>query len=69
MNQNTRKLLGIVATLVMLVVYCILATAVYLNLLLDANTVILLIYFAVVGTAWCIPAMVIIRWMARPDEA
>jgi hypothetical protein len=29
---------------------------------------VLLVYFAVTGLAWCLPTMVIIRWMARPDE-
>jgi hypothetical protein len=69
MTQNSRKLIGVVATLVMLVVYCVIATAVYEALLSGAHPIVLVIYFAVVGTAWCFPAMVIIRWMAKPDKA
>jgi len=69
MTQNSRKLIGVVATLVMLVVYCIIATAVFDALLSTAHPVIVVIYFAVVGTAWCLPAIVIIRWMAKPDKA
>ena len=69
MTQNTRKLLGIVGTLVMLVVYCILATALYEALLTGAPPVVIVLYFAIVGTAWCFPAIVIIRWMAKPDKA
>jgi hypothetical protein len=68
MTQNTRKLLGVVATLLMLVAYCVIATVIYEILLSAAHPVVLLVYFAVVGTAWCIPAMVIIRWMAKPDR-
>lgn len=68
MTQRTRKLLGVVATLVGLIVYCTLATAIYLALPGDLPVWLVLLYFAVAGLAWTFPAIAIIRWMAKPDR-
>ena len=67
MTQSTRKLLGTVLTLVVLVVYAWLATALYMSLLIGAPALVLLGYFAVAGLLWAVPIAFIIRWMARPD--
>ena len=69
MNQSTRKLLGTVLTLVVLVVYAWLATLLYEHFLTGAPPLALLAYFIVAGLAWGIPISFIIRWMARPDRA
>ena len=67
MRQSNRKLAGVVLTLVVLVVYLGLATALYIAFLTNLPSWLLLIYFAVAGLGWAIPVGVIIRWMAKPD--
>ncbi|MEO8882622.1 MAG: DUF2842 domain-containing protein [Devosia sp.] len=68
MTQSTRKLLGTVLTLLSIVVYAWLATSLYTEFLTGAPTWLLLAYFAVAGLLWVLPAMYIIRWMAKPDR-
>ncbi len=68
MTQSNRKLAGTVLTLVVLVVYVWMATALYEQLLTGAPAPLLLVYFAVAGLLWAAPVSVIIRWMARPDR-
>ena len=69
MTQSTRKLLGTVLILLVLVVYSWLAMVVYEQLLTGAPPLALLAYFIVAGLSWAIPISFIIRWMARPDRA
>lgn len=66
MTQSTRKLIGTVATLVVLVAYVWAATAVYIAFLTGAPTLLLLAYFAVAGLLWGVPVAYIIRWMVKP---
>jgi hypothetical protein len=68
MTQSTRKLFGTILTLVVLVVYAWLATAIYLTFLTGAPQAVLLVYFAVAGLCWAIPISFVIRWMAKPDR-
>lgn len=68
MTQSTRKLLGTVLILLSIVVYSVLAGAVYASLLGDAPWWLLIVYFAVAGGLWFFPATWIIRWMSRPDR-
>ena len=67
MTQSTRKLLGTVLTLVVLVLYACLATAIYNSFLVGAPAPLLLAYFAVAGLLWAVPIMYVIRWMAKPN--
>jgi hypothetical protein len=67
MTQSTRKLIGTVLTLVVLVLYCGLATAIYASWLVGAPNWLLLGYFAVAGLLWAVPIGFIIRWMVKPD--
>jgi pilus assembly protein TadC len=67
MTQSKRKALGIVLTLISLVVWSILAVWLYETAIAGLPNWALLIYFVVAGMGWVLPAMVIIRWMARPD--
>jgi hypothetical protein len=68
MTQSTRKLIGVVLTLLLIVAYSIAAGAVYANFLVGAVWWVLILYFAIAGLIWFIPASWIIRWMARPDK-
>jgi len=67
MTQSTRKLIGTVLTLVVLVLYAGLATAIYTSFLEGAPNWLLLLYFAVAGLLWAVPIGLIIRWMVKPD--
>ncbi|MDP1729710.1 MAG: DUF2842 domain-containing protein [Devosia sp.] len=68
MTQSTRKLIGTLLTLLLIVVYSIAAGAIYANFLAGAAWWVLIPYFAVAGLMWFFPAAWIIRWMARPDK-
>ena len=69
MTQSTRKLIGTMLTLVLIVVYAFLATAIYLQFLQGAPPLGLLAYFVIAGLGWGVPTAFIIRWMAKPDRA
>jgi hypothetical protein len=68
MTQSSRKLLGTVITLVVLVVYAGIATAIYTSFLEGAPNWLLLIYFAAAGLFWAVPVGFVIRWMVKPDD-
>jgi hypothetical protein len=69
LTQSNRKLVGVILTLIVLVAYVGLATAIYIAFLTGLPPWLLLIYFAVAGLGWAVPVSFIIRWMARPDSA
>lgn len=68
MTQSTRKLIGTVLIILVLLAYAWLAVAVYLQFFTAVPTVAQLLYFAVAGLGWAVPASFVIRWMVRPDE-
>jgi uncharacterized membrane protein YbhN (UPF0104 family) len=68
MTQRTRKLIGAVLSVVSIVVWACVATSIYLAFPPDLPWFVLLPYFIVAGMGWMLPAMVLVRWMARPDE-
>jgi len=67
MTQRHRKFAGVLLTLLVLLVYVGLATAIYVTFLTGLDQWLLLAYFAIAGLGWAIPVGLIIRWMARPD--
>lgn len=67
LKQRTRKLLGTVGILLLVVVFAIAATAIYANFLGGQPGWVLIIFFAIAGLLWFFPAAWTIRWMARPD--
>ena len=67
MTQRTRKLIGTILILVLLIVYPGIATAIYMVWLQGQPTWLLLGYFAAAGLLWAVPAGVVIKWMAKPD--
>jgi hypothetical protein len=68
MTQSTRKLAGTLLTLVVLVAWAGVATAIYVAWLTGLPSPVLLAYFAIAGLGWALPVARIIRWMARPDR-
>ena len=73
MNQRSRKFAGVWLLLALLIAYPIAATLLYTEVLIKGlgglSTLVELVYFVVAGLGWALPAGVIIKWMARPDES
>lgn len=69
MTQSSRKLIGVLLTVAVLVAYALIVMVVYDTFLTGLPTLAMLAFFIVAGLAWCFPAMAIIRWMSKPDKA
>jgi uncharacterized protein DUF2842 len=59
---RTRKFIGLLLILVLIVVYSFAAMLIAVHLLPE-NKLVELMYYAIVGIGWIFPAMWIIRWM------
>ena len=68
MKQTTRKKIGAIAILVLMFIYAILATTFASANLAQSSGWVHLVYFLLTGLLWVLPAMLIIRWMLRPDS-
>jgi len=68
MNVRTRKFVGVWLLIGLLVAYPILGAIIYANFLFSAPTWLAMIYFAIAGMLWAVPAGMIIKWMVRPRE-
>ena len=68
MTQRQRKFAGIWIILVLLVAYPSLVASLYADWLTWLPNWANLIFFVVAGLLWAIPAGMVIKWMARPDE-
>jgi len=51
------------------ILYALVAMALAESRIVDAPKVIQTIFYIVLGLAWILPVMPLIRWMERPDEA
>ena len=67
MRIRTRKLIGTIGLLALVTVWSLLAMALAQSALTDINGWVAAIYYAVAGLGWVLPAMVLVKWMARPD--
>ena len=67
MNQRHRKLIGALLLPASVVFWVTLATAVYLALPEGLPWWVLIVYFAIAGMGWFLPAAVLIRWMLKPQ--
>jgi Protein of unknown function (DUF2842) len=68
MTMRTRKLIGAVALLVLVTIWSLVAMALAQSVLTDINGLVAAIYYVVAGLGWVLPAMALIKWMARPDR-
>ncbi len=69
MTQRNRKLIGAILLPISIIIWSVLATAVYLALPEGLPGLVLILYFIIAGMGWLLPSMFIISWMARPEEA
>ena len=69
MGVRTRKLIGVIATVVVLVVYSLVAMVVGVKLFIGQPGWLQLPGFILLGIGWLPIVMLIIRWMSPgPDE-
>ena len=69
MNIRTRKLLGTVFLLMLVVVWSLLGMTIAQTPWLANSGVRQAIFYVVAGLGWVLPAMPIVAWMSRPDRA
>lgn len=70
MRARTRKFLGTVLLLVVLLIYSLVVMLAAASVLPGAGKLVELIFYAIAGIAWIFPAGVLIKWMyASPPEA
>ena len=67
MSIRTRKLVGAVALLALVIVWGLLAMALAQSVLTNINGWVATIYYIVAGLGWVLPAMPLVSWMAKPD--
>lgn len=67
MTIRTRKFLGTIALLVLVVVWSLMGMAAAQMPRLANSGLAQAVFYVVAGIGWVLPAMPIISWMARPD--
>ena len=65
MPVRLRKFLGAIMLIVLVVTWALLAMALAQSPLIKANGVVEVLYYAIAGLGWVLPAMPLIRWMSR----
>ena len=68
MPVRLRKVLGAIMLIVLVVTWALLAMALAQSPLIKANGVVEVLYYAIAGLGWVLPAMPLIRWMSRADS-
>ncbi|MEN3930678.1 DUF2842 domain-containing protein [Microvirga sp. W0021] len=68
MKRRTRKLLGTIIILIYAIIYALLAMALADSRISEEGLVIKIIFYIVIGLAWILPLMPLIKWMERPDK-
>ena len=68
MTIRTRKLIGAFALIALVSVWSLFAMALAQSVLTDINGFVAAIYYVIAGLGWVLPAMWLIKWMAKPDE-
>ncbi len=69
MKMRQRKLIGIFVTIAFLAVYALIAMAFGGQYVVGLGPALELPAFVLLGVGWVPVAMVLIRWMSRPDRA
>jgi hypothetical protein len=69
MPIRIRKLIGAVALLVLVVVWALAAMALARSMLISTTGLLAALYDVAAGLGWVLPAMVLVKWMSRPDAA
>jgi hypothetical protein len=67
MPRRLRKLIGTVVMIAFVVVYALFAMALADSRVSEAPELLRALVYAVLGLAWVIPLLPLIRWTERPD--
>jgi len=69
MSKSLRKFIGAMVMISFVTVYALVAMALAQSRVVqDASAVLQGLYYAIIGMAWALPMMPLIRWMQRPDR-
>lgn len=68
MTQRQRRLAGIVATILFMIVYVLVAMALAGDFAVGAGMLVELTVFIILGVAWMPVVMLLIVWMSRPGR-
>lgn len=69
MPQRARKLIGTVLLVAFIIVYSLTAMTIAAAKLPGTSGLVQLIYYAVAGLLWAVPAAGLIWWMQKPDAS
>jgi uncharacterized protein DUF2842 len=67
MNIRARKAIGTIATVLWLTVYALVAMAIGGQFVVGNGIAAELLFYVLAGLAWIPVAMLLIKWMTRPD--
>jgi len=67
MNRRTRKLIGTGLILLFVMIYGPVAMALAESRILETPKLVQALLYMVLGLAWVLPVMPLIKWMERPD--
>ena len=67
MTIRTRKFLGTIALLVLVVVWSLLGMAIAQMPVLANSGFLQAAFYVVAGIGWVLPAMPLVSWLSRPD--
>ena len=67
MKLRSRKLIGTIATVLWLIIYALFMMMIGGLLVLGRGMILELLFYIVGGVAWLPVAMIIIKWMSKPD--
>ncbi len=69
MGARTRKFIGTVILLIVLIIYSLAVMLAAAAVLPDGGKIVELIFYAVAGVAWVLPAGYLVKWMyAAPPK-
>jgi hypothetical protein len=67
MKQRQRRFIGVIATVLFLICYVLVAMAVGGDLAVGRGMLVELVAFILLGIGWVPVVMLLIRWMSRAD--
>jgi hypothetical protein len=68
MPRRLRKLIGAIVMIAFVFVYALVAMALADSRISESNEIVRAAAYAVLGLAWILPMLPLIRWMERPDR-
>ena len=68
MSIRTRKFIGTIALLTLVIVWGLMSMALAQSVLTNINGFVATLYYVMAGLGWVLPAMPLIAWMSRPER-